>query len=90
MRDVIMQLPYSQPSRFISLYDSDLPLDIRVATLADKAEVIEYLHKNGIVLGDFKPSNVLISSDENRDSVFKVTDYACPKVSRPQSSNSTT
>jgi len=61
-----------------------------VAALADKAEVIEYLHKNGIVLGDFKPSNVLTSSDENRDSVFKVTDYACPKVSRPQSSRSTT
>ena len=72
------------------VYGSELPLDVRVAALADIAEGIEYLHKNGIIHGDIKPSNVLISTDGDNDFVFKVTDYACAKVMLQQSSHSTT
>ena len=73
------------------MYGSELPLDVKVAALADIAEGIEYLHKSGIIHGDIKPSNVLIiSTDGNNDFVFKVIDYACAKVTLQQSSNSTT
>ena len=72
------------------MYGSELPLDVRVAALADIAEGIEYLHKSGIIHGDIKLLNVLISTDGNNDFVFKVTDYACAKVTLQQSSHSTT
>jgi len=70
----------------MNMYRSELPLDIKVAALADITEGIEYLHNNCIIHGDIKPSNVLVSTDEDSDSLFKVTDYACPKVAQPQSS----
>ena len=47
----------------IHMYGNELPLDVKVAALADIAEGIEYLYKSGIIHGDIKPSNVLISKD---------------------------
>jgi len=41
----------------MNMYRSELPLDIKVAALADIAEGIEYLHNNH---GSIKPSNVLL------------------------------
>ena len=38
------------------MYGSELPLDVKVAALADIAEGIEYLHKSGIIHGDIKPA----------------------------------
>ena len=72
------------------MYQNELPLDVKVAALADIAEKIQYLHKSDIIHGDIKPSNVLISEDGDNDFVFKVTDYACAKVTVQQSSRSTT
>ena len=74
----------------MNMYQNELPLDVKVAALADIAEGIQYLHKSGIIHGDIKPSNVLISEDGDNDFVFKVTDYACAKVTVQQSSRSTT
>ena len=72
------------------LYGNELPLDVKIAALSDIAEGIEYLHKNSIIHGDVKSSNVLISADGDDDFIFKITDYACAKVTMQQSSHSTT
>ena len=52
------------------MYQNELPLDVKVAALADIAEGIQYLHKSGIIHGDIKPSNVLISEDSDNDFGF--------------------
>lgn len=74
----------------MNMYQNELPLDVKVAALADIAEGIQYLHKSGIIHGDIKPSNGPIIKDGDNDFVFKVTDYASAKVAEQQSSCSTT
>ena len=40
----------------ISAYDNgELPMDLRIAALADVIEDIVYLHSNSVVHGDIKP-----------------------------------
>ena len=68
----------------------DLPLDLRITVLADIIEGISYLHSKGVVHGDIKPLNVLVSGDESDEFIFKVADYGCTIVNAGQTSHSTT
>ena len=56
--------------------------------LADVVERISYLHSKGIVHGDIKPLNVLVSGDESDELIFKVADYGCTIVNPAQASHS--
>ena len=73
------------------IYGDDIPLDLKVIFLADIIEGIEFLHNNGVMHGDVKPSNVLVDGSENDEFVVKLTDYACTPISKQQQfSHSTT
>jgi len=55
----------------------ELPMDLRIAVLADVIEcIIEYLHSNDVVHSDIKLLNVLVCGNENSEFIFKVADYA--------------
>ena len=72
------------------MYGDDMPLDLKVIALADIIEGIEFLHNNGIIHGDVKPSNVLVDGLEDDEFVFKLTDYTCTPIPKHQTSHSTT
>ena len=74
----------------MAAYGDEMPLDLKVIALADIIKGIEFLHNNGIIHGDVKPSNVLVSGVEDDEFVFKLTDYACTPISKQRSSHSTT
>jgi len=40
---------------------NDMPVELRLLALSDVAECLEYLHSQGLVHGDIKPQNVLVS-----------------------------
>ena len=46
------------------MYGDDLPLDLKVLALVDISEGLSFLHANGIVHGDLKPLNVLVSGND--------------------------
>jgi len=70
--------------------EEDFPMELRIAALADVIEGIEYLHSNGVVHGDIKPLNVLVSGNGNGEFTFKVTDYSCYVANVSQTSHSVT
>ena len=75
----------------ITVYSSgELPMDLRIAALADVIEGIEYLHSNGVVHGDIKPLNVLVCGDGISEFTFKVADYASYMANPSQTSHSMT
>ena len=73
----------------MNMYDDDLPHDLKVLALVNVCEGLGYLHANGIVHGDLKPLDVLVSGSDE-EFIFKVTDYATSGVNFMQSSHSTT
>ena len=74
----------------MNMYSNDLPLDLKVLALVDVSEGLGFLHANGIVHGDLKPLNVLVSGNDEEEFISKVTDYASSGVNFTQSSHSTT
>jgi len=72
------------------IYGDRMPLDLKVIALTDIIESIEFLHNNGLIHGNVKPSNVLVNGMEDDEFVFKLTNYACTPISKQQSSHSTT
>lgn len=74
----------------MSLYSNNLPIDLRILALLDITEGLNFLHSNGIVHGDLKPLNVLVSGNDEDEFVFKITDYASSNLNLFQFSHSTT
>jgi len=74
----------------MNLYGDDMPVYLRVLALVDIIEGLRYLHSNGVVHGDLKPLNVLVSGGHEDEFVFKVTDYASSNLKFSQLSHSTT
>ena len=56
-------------------FGSDMPVELRLLALSDIAEGLEYLHSQGLVHGDIKPQNVLVSGQTDEEYIFKITDY---------------
>ena len=54
---------------------SDMPVELRLLALSDVAEGTEYLHSQGLVHGDIKPQNILVSGQTDGEYIFKITDY---------------
>lgn len=47
------------------------------------ASALAFMHGIGIVHGDMKPENLLLTSTQAADSVIKVVDFGCAQVNRP-------
>jgi len=63
----------------ISVFGSkQIPGDLKTTALADVIKGLAYLHSKGIVHGDVKPLNVLVSGEDENEFIFKVADYGCP------------
>ena len=50
--------------------------------LSDVSEGLHYLYCNGLMHGDIKPHNVLVT--DSGQELFKITDYACYKYKTSQ------
>ena len=74
----------------MGLYGNDLPIDLRILALLDITKGLNFLHSNGIVHGDLKPLNVLVSGNDEDEFIFKITDYASSNLNLFQLSHSTT
>jgi len=53
-----------------------MSVELRLLALSDVAESLEYLHSQGLVYGDIKPQNVLVSGQTDEEYIFKLTDYS--------------
>ena len=53
-----------------------MPVELRLLALCDVAEGLSYLHSEGVVHGDIKPHNILVSGKNEGDYNFKITDYS--------------
>ena len=53
-----------------------MPVELRLLALCDVADGLSYLHSEGVVHGDIKPHNVLVSGENEGDYSFKITDYS--------------
>jgi len=71
-------------------YGSEMPLNLSLIALTDIIEGVEFLHSNGIIHGDIKPSNVLVTGLHHDEFIFKLTDYVSVPQSSQRSSHSTT
>ena len=56
-------------------FGSDMPIELRLFVLSNIAEGLEYLPGQGLVHGDIKPQNVLVSGQTDEEYIFKITDY---------------
>jgi hypothetical protein len=45
------------------------------------AVALSFLHGIGIVHGDLKPENLMLSTDRNEDSTIKIVDFGCAQIS---------
>jgi len=61
-----------------------LPLPRACAWIAHAAEALEVAHKRGVIHGDVKPANILISSDGR----VKLTDFGMARVARREARDS--
>ena len=57
-----------------------LPQELQLKVLADRAEGLDYMHKQGVVHGDIKPANILVCGDEENDYTLKLADYSCNNI----------
>ena len=55
----------------------ELPLELQLNALADIADGLDYMHKQGLVHGDIKPANILVCEYEENEYTFKLADYSC-------------
>ena len=53
-----------------------IPVELRLLALCDVADSLSYLHSEGVVHGNIKPHNVLVSDENEGDYSFKITDYS--------------
>ena len=67
---------------------SEMPIELRLLALSDVAEGLEYLHNQGLVHGDIKPQNVLVSGLTDEEYIFKITDYCGITINSQISSRS--
>ena len=67
---------------------SDFPQELKLNALADVAEALLYLHDQGIIHGDIKPANILVSCKEVNEYNFKITDYSCNSLDQMSSRSS--
>ena len=67
---------------------SDMPIELRLLALSDVAEGLEYLHSQGLIHGDIKPQNVLVSGQTDEEYIFKITDYSGININSQISSKS--
>ena len=58
----------------INTYGDDLPWHIRLNALKDILQELSYVHQKRFVVGDLKPSNVLVSTSWKGEIIFKLTD----------------
>ncbi|MEZ6017245.1 MAG: serine/threonine-protein kinase [Planctomycetota bacterium] len=56
-----------------------LDLDARLALLADVARAVAHMHARGVIHGDLKPKNILVSEREGR-AVVKVIDLGAARI----------
>ena len=69
-------------------FGSDMPVELRLLALSNIAEGLEYLHNQGLVHGDIKPQNVLVSGQTDEEYIFKITDYCGVTINSHFSSKS--
>lgn len=62
-------------------FGSDFPLELKLNTLADVTD-------QGIIHGDIKPANILVSGKEVNEYIFKIKDYSCNSMDQTMSSRS--
>ena len=67
---------------------SDMPIELRLLALSNVAEGLEYLHSQGLIHGDIKPQNVLVSGQTDKEYIFKITDYSGININSQISSKS--
>lgn len=52
------------------------------------ASALAFLHGIGIIHGDMKPENVMLSSESSSDAIIQVVDFGCAQVEDPSSLSS--
>ena len=60
----------------IRSFEDDIPIKVRLKAIHDISNGLSYLHDIGIIAGDLKPSNILVSSTLTEQWVFKLTDLS--------------
>lgn len=57
-----------------------LPIDARLALLADIADAVHHAHTQGIIHRDLKPDNILVSIHEGGDPSARIVDFGIAKA----------
>ena len=60
----------------LQLMEDDIPIEVRNNAIKGVANGLTYLHSRNMTAGDLKPSNVLLSQEDNGEIVFKLSDLS--------------